>query len=307
MYPARFEGVNAGEGRLLPGAGAWYPGRMASQRGRRSDEREAAIGDSKPFRFDPTRPTRPPAGCDPPHAVLLVHGFTGTPFEMRLAGEALAARGLTAVGPLLAGHDAPWEELGATSWRDWLGSVERAFDQLHGEVAPRGGKVFVVGLSLGGLLTLELARLKREAIAAIGVLAAPLWLPEWMARGIRFAARSRWIGNGWIPKLGGSDIVDRVMRRRNPTGRGFPVRALGSLLDCMDHVRGGLAEVERPMLIAHGRRDHTAPFACAEAIASQVKGPVERLTLERSAHVVTLDLERELLFQRLGEFLARHQ
>jgi carboxylesterase len=199
---------------------------MAAKRVR-VDEEAVAVADPGPFRFDPPRG----AGCDPQHGVLLIHGFTGTPFEMRVAGEALAARGLVAVGPLLAGHGAGWAELGATGWRDWLASADRAFVDLRDELAPRGGRVAVVGLSLGGLLTLELARQRRDEIAAIAVLSAPLWLPEWMARGIRFAARSRWIGNGWIPKLGGSDIADRAMRKKNPTGRTFPVRALGRLLD----------------------------------------------------------------------------
>jgi carboxylesterase len=272
---------------------------MAFRRVRSSD---GVVADASPFRFEPAAPARPAA-------VLLVHGFTGTPFEMRLAGQALAARGLTTVGPRLAGHGGGWEELGATGWRDWLGTVEAAFDLLEAEVRPRGGRVAVVGLSLGGLLTLELARLRRERVAAIAVLSAPLWLPAWMARGIRFVARSRLaasFGGGWIPKLAGSDIADRAMRRLNPTGRAFSVRALDSLLDCMAHVEAHLGEVDRPALVAHGRRDHTAPFACAEVIASRIKGPVERLTLERSAHVITLDLEREQLFAALGGFLEHH-
>ncbi|MSP62155.1 MAG: alpha/beta fold hydrolase [Myxococcales bacterium] len=251
----------------------------------------AAAGDAAPFRFDGDA-----------RGVLLVHGFTGTPFEMRLLGESLARRGLSVVGPRLAGHGAGAKELAATSWHDWYATVESAFDELRTRV----GSVAVCGLSLGGLLTLELARRRGKEIAAIASLSAPLWIPRWMMRGVRLAARVRILRDGNLPKIGGSDIVDPVMRKKNPTGRGFPVRAIASLLDCMEHVAAHLGEVDRPALLAHARGDHTAPFECMEAIAGRLRGPVERLILERSAHVITLDVEREELFWRVGDFLERH-
>src|SRR5581483_10301797 len=105
----------------------------------------AAAEDAAPFSLGPATAQ---AGA------LLVHGFTGSPFEMRLLGEHLAARGLAVEGPLLPGHRSTTAALAATGWRDWLAGVERAFEKLQSR-APR---VAVCGLSLGGLLTLELAR-----------------------------------------------------------------------------------------------------------------------------------------------------
>ena len=246
--------------------------------------------DAEPFRFDGDR-----------RGVLLVHGFTGTPFEMRLLGESLAARGFSVVGPRLAGHGGSSSALADTTWKDWFSSVEQAFDELRG----RTDRVAVCGLSLGGLLTLELARLRRSEITAIASLSAPLWIRRWMMTGVRLATRSPLLRHATLPKLGGADIADPVMRRRNPTGRGVPVRAVASLFDFMDHVDRHLPEVDRPAFVAHARNDHTVPFACMEAIASRLAGPVERLVLDRSAHVITLDFDRERLFRALGEFLER--
>src|SRR2546429_9501847 len=59
-----------------------------------------------------------PLGC------LLVHGFTGTPEEMRPLGEALAARGFPVYAVLLAGHGTDVAELARTCWTDWFASVE---------------------------------------------------------------------------------------------------------------------------------------------------------------------------------------
>ncbi len=232
--------------------------------------------------------------------VLLVHGFTGTPFEMRLAGDALARRGYTIASPLLAGHGTGLAELSVTRWPDWLASAEHAFDELR----QRCDQVAVCGLSLGGLLSLELARRHPQQIVAIASLSAPLWLARWQTVGLRLLAHLPLLKA--LPKFGGSDIVDVEMRQRNPTGRGFPLGAVSSLLDCMDHVRTHLHEIDRPAFVAHGRRDHTAPFACMAKLTSELRGPVDSLVLERSAHVITLDVERAELFRRLGEFLERH-
>ena len=234
--------------------------------------------------------------------ILLVHGFTGTPFEMRLLGEALARRGFTVAGPRLAGHGGDAATLAATTWHDWYLSVERAWDELRGR-CDRGA---VCGLSLGGLLSFELARRRREQVAAVAALATPLWISSWQSRAVRLLARAPGFVDLALPKLAGSDLRDREMWAQNPTFDRFPVRALRSLLECMDHTTRRLPEIDRPTLLAHSRGDRTAPFACRDAIADRLAGPVERVTLERSRHVITLDVERDLLFRRLGDFYERH-
>src|SRR5204863_8879825 len=69
-----------------------------------------------------------------PRGVLCLHGFTGTPFEVRPLAEALAVRGFTVAAPALAGHCGTIAELTATRWPDWLTSAEAALDRLLGEV-----------------------------------------------------------------------------------------------------------------------------------------------------------------------------
>src|SRR5579871_2854406 len=134
--------------------------------------RAVAGVDAGPFAFDGDR-----------RGLLVVHGFTGTPFEVRPCGEALNARGFTVVGPRLAGHGGSIGELSSTRWPDWYATVENAFDELRA----RCDAVALCGLSLGGLLTLELARRRREQVAAIAVLSVPLWLPRWQTGAIRLA------------------------------------------------------------------------------------------------------------------------
>src|SRR5438067_2046379 len=85
--------------------------------------------------------------------VLLVHGITGSPAEMRPLVRKLAGQGFTVSCPQLAGHCSTLAELKRTLWTDWYGSLERALEHLAADCET----IFVSGLSMGALLALKLA------------------------------------------------------------------------------------------------------------------------------------------------------
>jgi carboxylesterase len=75
--------------------------------------------------------------------------------------------------------------------------------------------------------------------------------------------------------------------------------AVVSLSDFQAHVRAGLGDVRAPTLLIHARHDHTAPFACMATLARGLgTSPTEirQVVLERSFHVITLDVERQMVF-----------
>lgn len=240
--------------------------------------------------------------------VLVVHGFTGTPFEMRLLGESLHQAGHTVYGPRLAGHAENLPALGGTTYQDWVRSVDEAYTLL----ASRVDRVCVCGLSLGGLLTLDLAarRSGDPKLRAIEVLSAPLWLSRINEAAIALTRRIGRVPKVVLPAWGGSDLADPAMRRRNhlAQGRGgLPIPAVLSLRDFMDHVRGKLAAVQVPTLLVHSRNDHTAPFACMKVIADGLgTRNLEELPLTRSFHVITLDHDRALVADTVRAHIERH-
>jgi len=224
---------------------------------------------------------------------------------MRYLGERLAARGMTVVAPTLAGHATRTaSELDRTRWTDWMESVEREYQALRS----RCSALAVVGLSMGALLALRLARRHGPDLRAVGSLSAPLWLPAYARFGIPLAARAAafWERLALIPKPGGhSDVRDPEMRRQNPTMTAFPVNALVSLLELCALVRRELPEVVVPAFLAHGARDHTVPPACLDELAGRIGSRDRRtLRLNESFHVITIDVERERLARELGDFLA---
>ena len=84
-------------------------------------------------------------------ACLLIHGFTGTPKEMRWMGEYLNCElGFTCFGVRLTGHATRPKDMVRSRWTDWTASVEDGYNFLRGAT----DSVYLVGLSMGGALSL---------------------------------------------------------------------------------------------------------------------------------------------------------
>jgi carboxylesterase len=164
----------------------------------------------------------------------------------------------------------------------------------------------VVGQSLGGLLALHLAATVGDQVSAVAALATPLPLGPLAMTVIKLAQSPMARHVPRIPKMGGSDVRSPDARRDNPAYAAIPTPSLIQMGEAMRVVDGELALVTAPLLIVHARHDHTAPVASAERIAGGTRSRQLRTRiLERSFHLITIDVEREIVAAEVGTFFAR--
>jgi carboxylesterase len=240
------------------------------------------------------------AGCEPwsaeggPHGVLVLHGFTGNPQGLRGLAEAFAAAGFAVDLPLLPGHGTSVEDLLDMRWSDWSAAAEEAYRAL----AARAERVVVAGLSMGGTLTAWLAS-RHPEIAGIVCVNPAVEIAADMAKALEETVEA---GVDQIPAIGG-DVADPAGREKAYDAT--PLRPLLSLAAAADELRGELAEIKCPVLILTSLQDHVVEPRNSELLAEGVSGPVERVTLERSYHVATLDYDKDLINERAVEFAHR--
>jgi carboxylesterase len=235
-------------------------------------------------------------------SALLIHGLTGTPYEMRLLGERLAAAGVRVHGVRLAGHGGAPEELGEVTHANWYESVVEAFEHLRAYDEPN----VVIGLSMGAVLAARLAIDQREAVSAVVMLSPAFYLPLWMRAVLRLLRPAINLADQvYIRQQNSSDIHDAAARRVHPTTRLIPLRAALNLIELSDQVRVHLPELVQPTLVIHSRRDHTCPFdKNTEFLMKHLGSRTKRLvTLDESFHVITVDSERERVAQETLDFI----
>jgi carboxylesterase len=234
-------------------------------------------------------------------SVLLIHGLTGTPYEMRYVGERLAAAGARVYGVRLAGHGGPPEDLGSLTHANWYESVVEGFELLRAYGDPN----VVVGLSMGALLGARLTADQPEAVAGLAMLAPSFYLPprvQWALRAMRplmGIAEHLYFHSGR-----GSDIHDSTARRIHPGNRLLPMKAALNLIQLSDYVRPRLRQIEQPVLVIHSRNDHTCPFEKNTRFVMKALGTNQKrlITLEESFHVITVDSEKDKVAAALIDF-----
>jgi carboxylesterase len=247
--------------------------------------RGAPIDQVQPFAFD-----RGPIGC------VLLHGFTAAPKEMRPLGDYLAARDFTVRGVRYAGHGTCPQDLERTTWRDWVASAEEAVAELRA----RCTQVWSIGLSLGGLIGLQLA--EQHVIDGVCALAPAIFPPDRRMAIARFLAP-------FLPysRKDLADLHDPAALARHADYERFPTRAVAQLHGLMTHTRRRLSQIDAPLLLIFARHDQVVSLDALDFIWPRVRSTdKERLILERGGHIITEDYDKDLAFAAIARFLQQH-
>ena len=229
------------------------------------------------------------------NGVLVCHGFTGSPQSVRGLAEAFAAAGFSVELPLWPGHGTSLDDMLETSWDDWSGAAEVAYTELQS----RCEQVVVAGLSMGGTLATWLASRHPEIAGLVAINPAVEPPGEALLDILRQTLEQ---GTTIMPAVG-NDVADPSQKELAYDG--IPVAGLLSLVEAQAAMAPSLGEIRCPTLIITSRQDHVVVPTNSDYLAEHVGGPVERVFLERSYHVATMDFDREDVFQRSVEFAQK--
>jgi carboxylesterase len=226
----------------------------------------------------------------------VLHGFTGNPQSMRGLALALADAGLTVELPLLPGHGTAVADMVPTRWEDWSAAAEAAYVAL----ADRCESVAVVGLSMGGTLSLWLGE-RHPEIAALVLINPLVESPD--ADTVAFIESIIEGGDEVAPGIGSDIALEGVVESAYPES---PLRAALSLFAAAGEVGAHLSSVIAPVLLFSSTQDHVVPPVSGDRLVAEAKGPVERIMLERSFHVATLDYDKDEIEARTVAFVTDH-
>lgn len=225
--------------------------------------------------------------------VLVVHGFTGNPSSMREIAERFAEEGFHVELPRLAGHGTSVEDMIPTRWSDWSRDADLAYQTL----ASRCTKIVVVGLSMGGALTLWLAAQHPEIAGIVCINPAAQPMTDEVIGMIQSMIDS---GQETMESIG-SDISDPNVVESSYDAT--PMRpALSMFIDGIAPLAARFASIKMPMLLVNSINDHVVAPEQGDYLVAHYGGKVERVMLEKSFHVATQDVEKEIVMSRSVTF-----
>jgi len=232
--------------------------------------------------------------------VLNLHGFTSSLDCVNGLNPYIEALGLPYRMPTLRGHMQTPEALVGVRWPDWYADAEAALKDLLTEA----DKVIVVGLSMGGLVTLQLAAEHPNEVDSIVLISAALKLANPLAPGnalsfLRPVVRRlvRW----WAMN---PNYTDKECEKCDTCYRRAPMDAILSFLEYTAYIEGRLSDVRAPAFIVHSQKDQTAHPKSAQIIYDRIASTDKRLVwFERTSHEMMLDLERVQVFETVQGFL----
>ncbi len=227
--------------------------------------------------------------------ILLIHGFTVTPACFYAYGRTLVQAGYTVSVPLLPGHGTVPAALMDVTCADWLASVQKSYDALKKECQ----KVFVIGLSLGGALGLQLA-VSRPDIAKLFLLSPAVYpnLPLRLLLPVMQVLPLTYIFHvtGDVKDPKGYEVGYRKVA----------INGVKQLAACMAQTQQILPLVKTDTLIFQARIDHEIPAEKAQQIFDLLGSDKKELIwLDDSRHAISVDLNAGQVLQRIMQDISK--
>jgi carboxylesterase len=237
--------------------------------------------------------------------VLLVHGYIGTPDEVKRMGEDFAQRGYTVLGVRLFGHATHPGDLGRARWEDWLADIEDGLNILSATCET----IVIAGLSMGGVLSL-LAGATYPQIKAIVAMSTPIdFSPRAVFAPLHFLCR-------FLPKIHPLRYVSLLSKERQKIISQTIQQSIGyheivprsytELYQLVQNTRAAVPGIQQPTLVIHSKQDNVVPFKNGPMLYEMLNCPIkQQLWLENSQHAIIDGAERFLVYETAHHFIQQ--
>lgn len=233
--------------------------------------------------------------------VLLVHGWTSTPYEVRRLGIYLNENGYTVYGMMLSGHGTVPKDLEDINWQQWVQDVRKGYAKLQETC----DKVFIGGTSIGANLALILAK-ENPDIAGLVLMATPYRLrierTALLFAKLLMLMRKSYRHKIYPPTFGLATTITRLISYQS-----YPVKSALEVFEAVKKSREDLHLVKQPCLIMQSTHDH---IVCRhsmdklyEALGSQKK---KKQYIEKAYHTFISDIKNEHVFKDILNFLEEN-
>lgn len=266
---------------------------------------------NKPSEYVAPRIFEERAGGD--HAVLLLYGLSGTPFNVTYLAKKLYQAGFSVRIPHISGYGKGVSKHSANKWQDWYAEAAAHFEDLSRNYR----SVSVAGLCTGALLAICLAAEKGNRVSSLSLMATPLFLDGWalpwykfllpliihtpLRRYLSYVEQDPYgIKNAQLREL-----VESGMKKK---GAGIayskiPMSKIGEMHKLTAAARNCLHSISTPTLILHAEEDDVASPKNADYLEFHLgAASVRKIILKDSYHLVTVDNERDRVADETSRF-----
>jgi len=220
--------------------------------------------------------------------IILFHGFTASPWEVKELTESLS--NITVYAPLVAGHGRTETDLKKTTWEEWYEEANKDFNLMN----EMYDCVYVGGMSTGGTIALMLAA--EHEVCGIVSIGTPIYFQDWK---VKYAWIFKYIMPFTTKELSEEEKPYYYEKR--------PVASIAELYEMVKHLKKNIQNIDEPILILHSSKDQVIKPESAEFILNNVNSSNKQIILfNESPHVIIKGTQKEEAFKLISEFIQEN-
>lgn len=233
--------------------------------------------------------------------VLLVHGWTCTPYELRRLGKYLQENDFTVSGIMLSGHGTVPKDMENVKTQDWINDVRKGYEDLKKTC----DRVYIAGTSIGASLALILAEEEKD-LAGLVLMATPyrMKLERFVSLLMKFlkVIGMKYRKKFYPPTFGLSTTITRIISYQT-----YPVASVSEVFEVVKKARKNLSAIAQPVLLMQSTHDHIVSKNSLEKLHEKIGSKKKKkIYIRKAYHTFISDIKNEHVFRDILEFLKEN-